>query len=157
MFTLNIDGNKFEFDNYNGLTLNSIKYEGDSDFLETLHTATQENDFDESQFYDNYDIVNLDNLNNVIHKFNIFEMDRGSCFIKSYWGRDSVLDVKKSLHDTKPDNGLNYNASIKDHLNHYIDRNYKLFTKIELYDFIINRKDIDCLYHSSVINAINKL
>ena len=27
----------------------------------------------------------------------------------------------------------------------------------EYYDFIINRKDIDCLYHSSVINAINKL
>lgn len=157
MININIDGNKFEFDNHNGTVLNNVKYEGDSDFLETLHMATQDNDFDESHFYHNYDIVNLDNLNNVIHKFNIFEMNRGSCFVTSYWGRDSVLDVKRALHNTKPDNGLNYNASLSDHLEHYIDRNYKLFTKTELYDFIIARKDSNGLYHSSVINAINKL
>lgn len=155
MIILNIDGNKFEYTTMQKLEINGIEYDGESDFLEILHKATKDNDFDESMFYDNYDIVNLDTLSDKIHKFNIFEIYEGQWYVKSFWGRDNVQDIKNCLWTGN--NDLNINKSLNDFLDHYIDRNYKLFTKIELRDFIINRKDIDNLYHSSVCNAINKL
>lgn len=153
MITLNIDGNNFEY--HNALKLNGIAYEGESDFLDILSKATKDNDFDKSIFYESYDIVNLDNLNNVIHKFNIFEMNRGSCFVKSFWGCSNVKDIKNCLMTGNDD--LNINKSLNDFLYYYIDRNYRLFTKIELRDFIINRQDINNLFHSSVVHFINKL
>lgn len=156
LIKITIDDNVFEFEN-DQLYINKIKASDDEaeNFFPTLKIASDGDFFDTYIFFENYDIIDL-NKTKYFDKYYIVEIKTGSCFVKSIWSKNSVQEIKDTLN-TAHNGGewLANKASLRDHLDFYIDGNYQFFTKKEFIEFIINRQDTHNLKHDSVISYIN--